>query len=345
MSKLWGALVGCGYFANLQMEAWNRLRDEAEIAAVCDLQLEKAQDFGRRYGIGSVYCNFEEMLDRAGRLDFIDIVTRSETHWPLVRMAAQRKLHILCQKPLAPSMQEAKEMVSFCAQKGVRLMVNENWRWQAWYREIQSLLEGGAIGNPFFFYFNHRDNDGLLDPPYPRQPYFVSMPRFLIYETLVHYLDTVRFLIGEIESIFCQIKRINPKIAGEDAAVIQLTCGKTTGIIDGNRCSTPDEPGPVLGYARFEGNQGKLLLSGTGRIFLEPTLGTRKEHEYAIPSSGYRGDSCLATQRHFVRCLQSGEEFEASGSDYLRTLHAVFRAYESAESGRVVLLDEEWRVP
>lgn len=171
MSKLRGALVGCGYFANMQMEAWNRLRDEAKIAAVCDLQLEKAQDFGRRYGIGSVYSSFEEMLDR---------------------MAAQRKLHILCQKPLAPSVREAEEMVSFCTQQGVRLMVNENWRWQAWYREIKCLLDGGAIGNPFFFYFNHRDSDGLLDPPYPRQPYFLSIPRFLIYETLVHYLDTVR---------------------------------------------------------------------------------------------------------------------------------------------------------
>lgn len=319
-------MVGCGFFSQFQVAAWRRMPD-VELAGLCDADPAKAA----RFGVGRVYTDLAAMLD-AEKPDFLDIVTRPEQHLPMARMAADRGIHVLCQKPFAPSMEEAKEIAEAC--RGVRLMVNENWRFQAWYREIKQLLDAGAIGEPFAFRFVHRANDGLLDPPYPSQPYFVSYPRFLIYETLIHYLDTSRYLFGELAVADCVTRKVNPKIAGEDLALITLRGAKIAGLIDGNRCSPLDEASPgeshAMGNLRIDGRGGTLWLDAGGRIVIEPRGGSRIEHRWEIPAVGYRGDSCYNTQRHFVDCLVSGAEFETYAGDYLRSMQLVEDCYRLA---------------
>lgn len=328
-----GVLAGCGFFAQFQAEAWTRMPG-VTLTAVCDLDQQRAAQFAARFGVERVYTSYEAMLD-GERPAFVDIVTRPEAHLPMAAAAAQRGISVLCQKPFAPSIEEARRIVEAC--RGVRLMVNENWRWQAWYREIAALLRAGAIGEPFAFRWIHRANDGLGASPYPNQPYFVSYPRFLIYETLVHYLDSARFLFGEPERVTAEISRINPSIAGEDAALITLAFpGALRGVIDGNRCSPLDEPGTAMGNLRIDGLAGSLWMDGAGRIFIEPRGGERREQAWANPTTGYRGDSCYGTQLHFVECLRSGAPFESSGEDYLRTMALVEACYRSAAERRSI---------
>jgi predicted dehydrogenase len=315
-------MVGCGFFSQFQVAAWLRMPD-VELVGLCDADPAKAE----RFGVGRLYTDLAAMLD-AEKPDFLDIVTRPEQHLPMARTAAERGFHVLCQKPFAPTLEEAREIVGAC--RNVRLMVNENWRFQAWYREIKGLLDTGAIGEPFGFRFVHRANDGLLDPPYPNQPYFSSYPKFLIYETLVHYLDTSRYLFGELSVAACATARVNPKIAGEDLALITLRGEKIAGVIDGNRCSPLDELGEAMGNLRIDGIGGTLWLAADGRITVEPRGGVRREHSYSIPTEGYRGDSCYNTQRHFIECLLSGREFETNGPDYLKSMQLVEDCYAKA---------------
>ena len=101
--------------------------------ALCDLDREGAKQLGSPYGVGDYYSNLGDMLD-AVRPDFVDLATPPETHVGLVEEAARCGVPILCQKPMAPSMEEARQMVRTCRERGVRLMINENWRWQPWYR-------------------------------------------------------------------------------------------------------------------------------------------------------------------------------------------------------------------
>ena len=114
-------------------------------------------------------------------------------------------------------------MVEGCARRGVRLLIHENWRWQPWYREAKCLMSQDRLGRVFHFGFRMRTGDGRGATPYLQQPYFRDMPRLLLYETAVHFLDTFRFLGGELESIFCQTNRINPAIQGEDYALVQVS--------------------------------------------------------------------------------------------------------------------------
>ena len=175
------------------------------------------------------------MLDRE-ELDFVDIATRPDTHEELIRLAVERGIPVICQKPLAPDWEGALRIERIVRQSGVPVMVHVNWRWQAWHREIARRIAAGDIGDPITFAFRTRASDGLGDEPYPRQPYFREMQRFLIYELLVHYLDTARFLFGAIDTVYAQASRRNRRIAGEDRATILVRHTSTVdGVIDGHR--------------------------------------------------------------------------------------------------------------
>jgi predicted dehydrogenase len=107
-------------------------------------------------------------------------------------------------------------------------------------------------------------------------------------------------------------------------------------IIDASRCAEDEEEGPAFGHVRVEGPKGTLRVLPSGRILHKPLFEPEREHPVALPEEGYRGDSVRATHQHFVDALQDGTPFETEGRAYLRTVRAVFAAYESAETGATV---------
>ena len=211
-------------------------------------------------------------------------------------------------------------------------MIHENWRWQPWYREVRRLLDASALGEVFQLTFRWRTGDGRGPEPYTVQPYFREMPRLLVYETLVHLLDTARYLGGELASVFCTNRRVNPAIAGEDQSLVLFTFKSgAPGLIDANRiCGAV--PAPVaMNDLTVEGTRATVRLSPDGRLFLT-------EYFFPTTSAGYKGDSVHATQAHLIECLRSGRSSESDGRDYLNTVRAVFACYRSAETGLVVAL-------
>jgi len=324
-----GAIIGCGFFGKIQIEAWSRI-PEACIVAACDLDLERA-----RRSAPAAYASPEEML--AGeQLDFVDIATRPESHLSLVRLAAEHGLAVICQKPMAPTWPEAVSMADAAEEARVRLMIHENWRWQPWYRAAWRIIEAGEIGNPIAYSFCTRRCDGGGPAPYESQPYFKDMPRFIIYETLVHHIDTARFLFGEIDTVFAHARRVNPAIAGEDRALLILAHRDSIeGVIDGHRFLDAAPDSPVMGDAFFEGDRGRIVVLPSGDVCLDGRTVWKND-----VTAGYRGDSVAATQRHFVECLKSGRPFETGAREYLSTVAAVEAAYKSVAERRAVALTE-----
>ena len=328
-TALKGGIVGCGFFAQHHLEAWGRI-PEVEIVAVCDLDLQRARQSGRR-----AYTSVEEMLDRE-KLDFLDIVTRDESHLHLVQLATARKIPIICQKPIAADWNTAVRIVEIAETAGVRLMIHENWRWQPWYRVAGEMIRRGEIGPPIGYGFRTRRRDGLGDSPYPLQSYFRKMPRLLIHETLVHHIDTARFLFGDIAAIYAQARRRNSCIVGEDQALLMLTHQNCVqGWVDGHRFLDTEPEGPLMGDAFFEGEEGRISILATGEV----CLGARLVWTNAV-TAGYRGDSVRATQAHFISCLCDGSPFETGGREYLHTYAAVEAAYRSIAEHRQVSLSK-----
>lgn len=332
-----GAIIGAGYFAGFQAEAWQRI-PLVEIVAVVDPLLERARELADRFGISHVYPNAEELYAHEA-LDFVDIVTRPDAHRSLVELAASKRTQIICQKPMAPTWEECVALVAFCRAAEVRLLMHENWRWQAWYREVRKLIDADVFGRIFHLGFCMRSGDGRGAAPYAVQPYFREMPRLLIYETLVHFLDTFRFLAGEVAAVFCQTRRLNPLIAGEDYALIQLhfTSG-ANGLIDANRIAGAVPPDVAFGVFTLEGEHATLRMTPQGDLFIREYGQPERQHAYLKPGHGYKGDSVFAAQQHYAECLRDGTPCETEGAEYLKTVRAMFACYESAETGRVITL-------
>lgn len=325
-----GAMIGCGFFSRHHAEAWRRITN-VRIVAACDSRLERAQAVSER-----AYVSPEVMLERED-LDFVDIVSRSETHFDLVSQAAQRGLAITCQKPMAPDWATACRMVEAVEAKGVRLMIHDNWRWQPWYRAARRMIAAGDIGIPLSYGFRCRWKDGADEAPYPQQSYFRDLHRFIIDETMVHHIDTARFLFGDIQTVYAEAMRVNPRIQGEDHAILTVRhTAPVMGWLDGHSFIALDDAGPSIDESMFEGKEGSIRISATGEIW----SGHRKIWTQDF-STGYRGDSVYNTLLHFIQSLETGERFETEAREYLeKTFAAVEAAYASAASKRGVAIAE-----
>jgi predicted dehydrogenase len=167
------------------------------------------------------------------------------------------------------------------------------------------------------------------------------MPRFLILETLVHFLDTFQFLAGEIRCVTCRTARVNPVIAGEDSALIQMEFASGAGgLIDANRISGPAPADLTFGTLGIEGDRGTLRMTSDGRLWITEYGSHERQHEYALPPTGFKGDSVKALQDHLVHCLRTGRQAESEGHLYLKTVNVVAACYESAEKGVPVRLSK-----
>ena len=333
MKKFKGVVIGAGYFSSFQYDAWNRI-PEVEITALCNKDIGKAKPIMQKCGIGKHYNDYKEMIDQE-KPDFVDIITPPETHLEMTKYAAERGVNVICQKPLAPTFEDAKKIVE-CAQKsGIRFMVHENWRFQPWYREIKIMLDKGMIGQVHFMNWRKRMGDGWGENAYiPRQPYFRNYPKLIVYENGIHFIDTFRYLGGEIKRVFAHLKKLNPVIAGEDFALVnfEFENNDMLALWDANRYNEPNYPNPRLTFGEFQidGMEGTIRLYSNGRITIQKLGKPETDHPYHFSRENFAGDCVYVTQRHFIDRLMDGKEFETNGIEYLKSLAVQEAIYQSA---------------
>ncbi len=341
MSRLRVAGVGVGYFAQFHLAGWKAI-PEVDYVALCDCDGARARACAKRFGIPRVFSSLEQMLD-AAQPDVLDIVTPPPSHAAFVAEAARRRLAAICQKPLAPTYGEALALVETAERAGSPLIAHENFRWTPWHRETKRLIESGRLGNLHSVAFRLRPGDGQGPHAYlDRQPYFQTMPRLLVYETAIHWIDTFRFLMGEVRAVFASLRRLNPVIAGEDAGymVFEFETG-ATGLFDGNRLNdhAASNPRRTMGEMWLEGSAGVLRLDGEARLWWKPHRGAEVEHPYdAGPAESFGGGACEHLQRHIVRHLCDGAPLENAAREYLVNLRVQEAVYRSHGEGRRIEL-------
>lgn len=336
-----GALIGCGFFARNQLHAWRDI-DGVEIVALCDRDAGRLNDAGDQFGIERRYSDAGEMFADGG-FDFVDIATTAPSHRPLVEMAAEAGVHIICQKPFAENMADARAMVAAAEAAGKVLMVHENFRWQSAVRAAIDALRSGAIGTPFFGRVSFRSGYDV----YAGQPYLAEGKRFIIEDLGIHILDIARALFGEVSTITASTNRVNPKINGEDVATMLLAHqGGVTSVVD---CSYATKRAPETfpeTLLEIDGTEGTLRLDAGYRLTIQ-SGGKSETRDVSPPVLPWAErpwhniqESVAIIQQHFVDCLREGRVPETSGADNLNTLALVEAAYLSAAETRSVNLEE-----
>jgi len=340
LKELRGVAVGTGYFSQFHFDAWNRVPG-VEIVAACSQDEGQARQLASRFGIPTLYADVATMLD-AEQPDFVDIITPPESHVRIARLACDRGIHILCQKPLALDFDESCAIVADAKRAGVRLMVHDNFRFQPWHREIKRLLGKGSIGSLQSIACRTRMGDGWSKDAYlARQPYFRQMKRFLIFETGVHFIDVYRYLGGEIGSVFARLRRLNNAIVGEDCGVVFFDFANgATGLWDASRYHESVAANPRYTFGEFwiDGTEGSLRLDGAGEIYLRHLGEPETTHSYPHSFDGFAGDCVHAALSHFIGRLRDGSHFETEGFDYLRTLAVQEAVYASAQCGEAIVV-------
>ncbi len=335
-----GALIGCGFFAQNQLHAWRDIQG-VEIVALCDQDSTRLAQTSATFDIARTHQQAAAMFAEGG-FDFVDIATTAPSHRALVEMAAQAGVHIICQKPFAEDLTDARAMVAAADAADKTLMVHENFRWQSPIQTALDAVRAGQIGTPFFGRFSFRSGYDVFSG----QPYLAEGARFIIEDLGIHILDIARAFLGDADRITATTKRVNPAIKGEDVATMLLshTSGATS-VVD---CSYATKRAPETfpqTLLEIDGTEGTLRLDAgyqlslTGKVTLHkdvspPLLPWAQKPWHNIQ------ESVRSIQQHFVDCLSSGTPPDTSGHDNLKTLALVEAAYRSAEEGRSLPLSE-----
>jgi predicted dehydrogenase len=331
------AVAGAGYFCQFQLDGWKRVPG-VELAGICNRDVPKAQALAARFGVPRVFADLKPMLD-ATLPDLLDIVTPPVTHAEYVGEAARRGIAAICQKPFGRTHSEAKALAEAAARAGVLLVIHENFRFMPHFREMKRWIDAGRLDALHSVAFRLRPGDGQGPEAYlARQAYFQEMPRFLVFETAIHFIDTFRYLMGEARAVTARLRRVNPAIAGEDAGYIlfEFESG-ATGLFDGNRLNdhVAQNPRRTMGEGWLEGAAGVLRVDGDARLWWKAHQQPETEHPYERGRDDtFGGGACDALQAHVVRHLREGAALENSGADYLANMRIMEAVYASHEAGR-----------
>lgn len=326
-------VVGAGYFAQFQLRAWARLSD-VNLVAVAD------KDVARHAALNlpdtRLYADLASLLD-SHALDILDIATPPPTHAGLIRAALGRVPAIICQKPFCTTMSEAEAVTTEAQARGVTLIVHENFRFQPWYREIAALK--ASLGSVIQARFALRPGDGAGPDAYlDRQPYFREMPRFLIRETGIHFVDVFRYLFGTPKAIYADLRRVNPAIKGEDAGLVIFDLdGGGRAVFDGNRTLDHGAANTrlTMGEMEIEGTAAALRLAGDGAIHLRGKGGVAwRRHAYTFDDIDFGGNCVAAFQAHVLAGLAGDAPIETHARDYLANLRLEELIYTAAETGQ-----------
>jgi D-apiose dehydrogenase len=204
-------------------------------------------------------------------------------------------------------------------------------------------LASGVLGDILQITFRLRPGDGQGPSAYlARQPYFQTMPRFLMRETGIHFIDTFRYLLGEVRAVTAVLSRLNPAIAGEDAGVVVFEFANgARGLFDANRLvdHAAENTRLTMGEMWLEGTRAVLRLDGFGRLFLRDA-GKVAETEIAFTwqDRGYGGDCVHACLAHVAAHVTTGSPLENTAEAYLRNLDIQDAIYESSGSGRRIVV-------
>lgn len=324
------ALIGAGFWSQYQLAAWGEVAG-ARCVAVCDQSLEKAQARALQADVHHVYTDVNELFDKH-RLDFVDIVTTVETHAEIASLAMRRGVAAICQKPMAESLEIARNLCEQSQLSGVPLLVHENFRWQAPLRRLKAILDTGRLGKLVRARIDYANSFPVFD----NQPALKRLKQFMLADMGTHILDISRFLFGEAAELYCQTRQMRHDIEGEDVATVMMrkrngltvTCNMSYA----SRWEFDRFPQTMIAV---EGMSGGVSLTADYAICVYDEQGEHREqvaiphYRWVNPAYEVVHTSMIDCHRNLLAGLRRTAPAETTCEDNLRTLELVYAAYDS----------------
>jgi predicted dehydrogenase len=336
-------LIGSGFIADIHAAAFKMVA-EADLVAVASPTPGKARSFAEERGIPKSFENYQDLL----ALDPIDVVlvgVPNHLHCQVACDAARAQKHVICEKPLCATLEEADRMIAACKENGVLLMYAEELCFAPKYVRAKRLVDEGALGKAFLVK-QSEEHFG------PHMPWFWDVSKSgggVLLDMGCHSIEYARWVFGKppVKSVVASLGTYvhGDKTEGEDHSFCiveyegghvghaENSWGKQGGVDD--RCEIYGS----AGFTRADLLRGSSLLtySETGYGYAVEKAGTTQGYTFTMFEEiwNYGFPQELT---HFMRCVQGLEKPLETGEDGREVLKIICAAYQSAGEGRRI----EW---
>lgn len=324
-------IVGTGFMGDTHAAGW--AKTGATIAGFVSKTPEHAQTMANQYN-ARAFTEFEAML---ADVDVVDICTPTHLHHGQVLQAAAAKKHIICEKPLARTVAQAREMIATCQSAGVKLLVAHVVRFFPEYAQAKAVVDSGQIGQPAVL----RLTRGTFRPKKPVDNWFTDFEKSggMMFDLMIHDFDYARWVAGEVESVFAKnITQSHPDAPIDYGLAILKHYNGAISHIEGSWAYPP----PLFRTSlEIAGSDGWLESSSdkTAAIGLHLHQQDTTAPDVPLPGSPLSESPYTSQLKAFYNALANDSDVPVTAADGLAAVQIAQAALESTQTGLPVELD------
>jgi predicted dehydrogenase len=345
MKKTPVAVLGTGFIAEIHVESYHRFVPDAEIVAACSQHEEHARTFAARHRIPQWFTDVDRAIAESA-CEVVDICLPNQLHARTTIAAANAGKHVILEKPLCMTLEEADAMINACASNGRLLMYAEELCFAPKYERVRQLAREGALGRIYYMRQCEKHSG-------PHSDWFYDVERSgggALMDMGCHGIGWFRWMLG-------------------GARAVSVYAHMQTGLIHGGRtrceensvCMVEFEGGAIgvaeNSWAKLGGMEDRVEVVGTGGVMYADLFQGNSALTYSEKGYGYAMEKAGSTQgwtftmfeeafnqgyphelKHFIDCVRHGAPPVSTGADGRAVLEVMIAAYHSARTGQKVSL-------
>lgn len=324
-------VIGAGFMGTTHAKAW--AATDARLTAVLAGADTPPAVLADRFH-AQAFDELEPFLDA---VDVVDVCAPTHLHAELTLAAARAGKHVICEKPLARTPEDGAAMVAVCRDAGVQLLVAHVVRFFPEYVAAKAAVDRGAIGEPAVL----RLSRTTFQPRKPADNWFVDPEKSggLVFDLMVHDLDFVRWIAGEVTSVYARsVRAARPRVGGDHAIAVLRHRGGAISHVEGSWAYPPPHfqtRGEIAGSAGVVSWDSERSDPVRARLRQEEGGG-----DIPLAASTLAEDPYTTQIRHFLAVLRGQEQPIVTAEDGLAALRLAAAVARSIEQDRVVELEE-----
>lgn len=336
------ALIGCGRISKKHIEILtNNNVENAKLVSVCDIDLQKAKTVGENLNI-PYYCDMHEMLQNE-EIDVVSILTPSGLHAQHTLEIANYKKHIVVEKPMALTLEDADKMIRVCDKNSIRLFVIKQNRYNVPVQKLKEALCDNRFGKLVLGTVRVR---WCRDQKYYDQDDWRGTWRYdggVLANQASHHIDLLEWCMGDVESVFGKSSTALVRIETEDTAVVTLKFSNgALGIIE---ATTATRPNDLEGSLSILGEKGSVEIGGFAVNEIKHWNFINKKEDddlikenFSVNPPTVYGFGHKAYYEHVIDCINNNKKALVDGLEGKKSLELINAIYESIETGKEVYL-------
>ncbi len=335
-------LVGCGRIAKRHSELLGHNQIEnASLVAVCDIDEEKAKKIGEQFNV-PYYTDMDEMMQKES-IDVVSVLTESGYHAKHVINLAKYGKHIVVEKPMALTLDDADAMIQACDENGCKLFVVKQNRFNVPVVKLREAMDEKRFGKLVLGTIRVRwsRDQNYYDQAWWRGRW--DMDGGVLTNQASHHVDLLEYMMGDVESVFAKSTTALVNIEAEDTAIVTLKFRNgALGIIE---ATTAVRPKDLEGSISILGETGTVEIGGFAvNKMLHWNFTHKKEgddevmEKYSVNPPNVYGFGHQAYYEHVVDSILNNKKHLVDGLVGRKSLELISAIYESIETGKEVFL-------